>query len=322
MLHAPRLTYEQLIAEFLNHFREYKVLKQKAFYLGESAGLYYDFQAEKIKDFVQYEKRYYSFIQKYCLEKEKKIALISLGCGNARKEKAIMASLEEDGYSFAFFGVDSSPDMIALAEDVLEGETYPYTLFCADFSSDEFLEQLHTAVKTYDIRVYSFLGATFGNVQQSYMADILSDMLEPGDTLWLEVAVRQGTTLTDDRRLFEKYLSWLDSEKHVTFLQKPLHDFQIPIDHGELFVEMKREDVLGALCFVFGFRFLKKTVISFLGHTITLLPGTMVELLTIRAYDGDGLVRFFEERDFRFVASERGLHGQFLFERTTEKRTS
>lgn len=307
---------EDIVKDFLRHFQEYKIFKQKAFYFGDGVDHYYDMSAKKMDEYKKSEERFYSFIRHHCLDTDQRVALVSLGCGNAQIEHLLMKRMKEDGYDFTFFGVDSSADMIDLAKKTLKKAGLKGELLCADFSSEAFFQTCRKELADFDKRIFTFLGGTLGNVEQSYIADILSDMLQPDDVLWIDVSRREEKTEKNDITLFEYYLAWLENDDNRQFLTKPLHDVGIPLENGELFLQMMNEDDIQALRFVFRFRIQKKTVTSFEGKTVTLLPGNVVDLLTVRTYDPDGLVHFFEERDFNFVAKEsQGRRAQFLFQK-------
>ncbi|MBD3310928.1 MAG: methyltransferase domain-containing protein [Candidatus Magasanikbacteria bacterium] len=307
---------QELKKEIYKHFKEFKVFKQTAFYVDKGACMYYDLSPAKKPHLLALKEKYYPFLRRNCCKnKDKKVAVISLGCGNAGKEKDIFGRFYKDGFNFKLFGVDSSEGMIELAEKNLSESKFDYKLLCADFSKEDFIKKLKHELADFDVKVYAFLGCTFGNVEQDYMADILYDMLEKGDKLWMEVAVRSEINEKGDMLLFERYLKYLDQDVRRDFYFRPLKEIGIPYENGEMFLSMIKEENLNDLKFIFRFKILKKTVVCFDGRTVTLLPGTIVDLITIRVYDADGLVNFFEERNFKFIAKECNGVGQFLFEK-------
>ena len=308
---------QELKKEIYKHFKEYKVFKQTAFYVDKGACMYYDLSPDKKPHLLALQEKYYPFLKKYCCQggEGKRVAIISLGCGNAKKEKDILDKIYEDGYNFLFYGVDSSEGMVDLAEKELAGSKFDYKLACADFSKEDFISELKEELSEFDFRLYAFIGCTFGNVEQDYMADILYDMLNEGDKLWMEVAVRSEINERGDITLFERYLKYLDQGVRRDFYFRPLKEIGIPYENGEMFLSMVKEENLNDLKFIFRFKVLKKTVVCFDGRTVTLLPGTVVDLITIRVYDPDGLVNFFKERNFKFIAKECNGVGQFLFEK-------
>ncbi|MCB9798359.1 L-histidine N(alpha)-methyltransferase [Candidatus Nomurabacteria bacterium] len=311
-------TYDEMESEFHKHFQQYKVCKQKAFYFGEGAELYLKISGAKTDLFVEQEDLYHGFLQDNIDITKDEFVIISLGCADARKEKVMLERLSRDSDKVSFIGVDSSEEMICIAKETLKESPVSCEFICADFSSDEFIKRIH-AVTQGKIRIFTFLGSTFGNVEQSYMADMLYDLLEKGDKLWLEVAVRESISDKADRKFFENYLSWFDNEVTRDFLLHPLKLLGVPLDSGELFLNMAAEGDLNALLFSFRFRIDTKTVIEFDEHTVTLLPGNVIELLTIRAYDPQGLRNFFEERNFKFLAYKKCAgkteRGEFMFEK-------
>ncbi|MFH0857208.1 MAG: class I SAM-dependent methyltransferase [Candidatus Magasanikbacteria bacterium] len=307
---------DDLIRDFFSTFQEYRIFKQKAFYMGKNADVYYQLSSKRMEDFFSTEETYYLFLKENILQKGKKVAFISLGCGNAEKELHILKLMKRDGYDAVFVAVDSSEDMIGLAKKTFEKENFDVQFVCADFSSPEFFDKFSERIVGCDFSIYTFLGATFGNVEQSYMADIIFDLLNPGDKLWLEVVARDETTKKDALHFFEKYYAWLSNDTVKNFLNGPLKELGIKPENGEIYLQMIEEDYLKSLKFVFRLKIKKKTVIHYQGKTTVLLPDNVIDLMTIRAYDAEGLVGFFKERNFQFIAQKKAQGmGQFLFEK-------
>ncbi|PIR03543.1 MAG: hypothetical protein COV59_05115 [Candidatus Magasanikbacteria bacterium CG11_big_fil_rev_8_21_14_0_20_39_34] len=308
-------TGDELSQEFLKHFQQYKVLKQKVFYFGSGVEMYFDISSSLKDAFLDQKEEYLNFFEEYFHLQGKPFVIISLGCADSSKEAALIKRLKEKGYHFSFVGVDSSEDMIEASRKTLENLDVEYQLICADFSTEEFTEEMKK-IGSDVIRVFTFLGATFGNVEQAYMADILSDLLKKDDKLWLEVGIRKEISDKNDRMIFERYLGWLESPLHRKFLLKPLLEFNIPEENGDLFLQMIVEADLNALIFSFRFKILEKTVLNFPDHTVTLLPGNIIDLLTIRSYDPGGLTNFFEERKFKLLSKrDNGRTGELMFEK-------
>lgn len=310
-----------LIEDFLKHFQEYKVFKQKSFYVDGGADLYYDMVGLNKEHVIAIDNSLYPFLKRECLDKsglDKKYVLISLGCGNSYKEKAIGEASLKDNVDLFIVAVDSSPEMIELSEEILKDSQFGYQLLCADFSKDELHNHILNEFSKDVPKIYGFLGGTIGNVEQDYIADILYDLSSPGDMLWLDVVVREMINDKGDRLLFERYLNYLENPKTKYFFFHPLEELGVSEQSGELYLSMETEETLNALKFVFRYRFNQKVVINLEGHTVNLLPGMTVDLFTIRAYDPEGLNQFFEERSFKPLAQEfvKGS-GQFLFEKQT-----
>lgn len=307
-------TEEEMRDDFLKHFKQYKVFQQKSFYFDGGADVYYQGLNKKRVHTLELQKKYCDFLEQTLIDREKSIAIISLGAGNSEKEKVFLDQMHKDGYKFKYVGIDSSRDMIDMSQHILADVPYDVTLLHADFSNESVIEKVRELTSSYDQRLYAFIGGTLGNVEQDYIADILFDMLVPGDKLWVEVGIRPEKTDKQDRLLFERYLGYLDFRKDFYFL--PLATLGVPPENGEMFLQMINEESLGSLKFTFRFRFTEKTVIKYKKRTITLLPGSTVDLISIRSYDPEGLAHFFEERHFRFLGKDSGEHmGQFLFEK-------
>jgi len=307
---------KEIIRDYLFYFQQYKVFKQKAFYFGDGAKRYYSLGKNE-KNSFQYEKKgYYNFLKESFLDGEKKFSIVSLGVGNASKEKELLEELLKTEYDFSFFGVDSSRDMVELANQNLEALNVSGKLICADFSLPKFLTKLQKEVHLYDKRLYAFLGSTFGNVEQSYMADILYDLLNEKDSLWLEVPVRLGDSEKENLQIFQKFLKTLSDDTHKQFFLQPLLELGIAEEDGELSVHVANEEDVDALKVCFQFRMKNKKKIVVDGSTIILLPGNSIDLLTARVYTPEGLIHFFKERNFEFKSYKKiGTFGQFLFEK-------
>jgi len=309
---------KDLIDDLYQRFQEYKIIQQKAFYSGKGAEKYYSLTNDQLEDFLGADNKYFKFLEDNCLvnNKDKSFAFISLGCGNAEKEVKIVELLQKNGYKTKFFGVDSSEDMIILAKNSLKKSEIDGELICADFTSEGFFQKFSKGFTDFDFRVFTFLGGTLGNVEQSFMADILYDLTQKGDKLWMEVGVRDEKTKKEDMKLFARYLDWIDNPQKRSFLVTPLELLGIQEKNGKISVQMVYEKYLDALRFVFRFRVEEKTVITLQDKTVILLPGNEISLLTIRWYDPEGLQNFFEQRNFTFVEKmTEGSRAQFLFEK-------
>ena len=313
--HVKTVTSEVEVKEqFIRMLREKKQANQNALYLDEGAELYYSVPTTGSRAHaVALFDNHYPFLKKNLLKKGKRIALISVGCGNADPEKEPLERMKADGYDVTYFAVDCSLAALELAREKIKHIDIPKHFLCADFGSRRFRDEIAELTKDHDIRVYAFFSATIGNLEPDYVADVVTDLMQKGDYLWVDVSVRMGTTPLDDRKLYERYRDYNEMKEWRDFMFRPLEDLGIPADSGEFITEMSTKEELNALQFTFKFHATKKVKVTYRNQRITLLPGHEIALFNIITFDPEGLINFFVERDFTFVDSDVKPLGQFLF---------
>lgn len=92
----------------------------------------------------------------------------------------------------------------------------------ADFSSSDFRNYIHNKTKGYGQRIFMLFGNTLGNITQTRIVDTLYNVMQPGDYLWIDVAMRSGTdqaSTVQDAQYFSRYAT---SESVLPFLIYPL----------------------------------------------------------------------------------------------------
>lgn len=139
------------------------------------------------------------------------IDLISLGPGDGAKEaRAIELLIGHSGPGhrmidwLTYTPVDVSIPLLRLASEKarnlirekVETERWPHFLVrpsCSDFEDGNIGFTGHLSEADEDRRLVLFLGGTFGNLKSetAFVERTLSQVLRPGDLLWLEVGVRQ-----------------------------------------------------------------------------------------------------------------------------------
>lgn len=289
--------------EFARDIRD-RHLDQKFLYTDpESALQYYRVLEEKKKkmatqDFTGDE--YFTFL-KDRLTKDERIAIISLGCGNSEREKKILKELKENGYDFIYVAVDSSHPMLEMSEKELADLSIEKWFIEMDMTDNSFKDKIVELTKDYPKRIFSFLGGTLGNVNQTNIADVLYNILSHGDLLWLEVGARLDMTTESDLRLFNRYASYLQNDQVMSFYFHPLAKIGVPYDTGKMNLKTQQERSVGALLFTYYFTFGKKFVIELDRETIHFLPNEEIELQNNRVYHPETLISFFEEHEFAGV---------------------
>ena len=294
-------------------------LEQKFFYTEEGADLYYgsyDHSAKSVPvDFSSPE--YYDLITKE-LKKKQRIALVSLGCGDASSEKPLLKELKKDGYNFTYFAVDISRQMLDLAVSNLMNLGIDTQYLCADIMSKDFREEIIQLTADFDCRVFLFLGNTISNVNQTNIVDSLYSMLKKDDLLFLDLRIRRSLDNSEDLELFNFYSQYLQDPKKIKWLLGPLRSVGIDPNCGVLNLEMLKEKSVGAILLNFFFLFNKKVVIKARNEVIHFLPEERLDLLNIRAYYPDTLNNFFKEHGFRLVQSKINQnirHGFFIYQK-------
>ncbi len=165
-----------LLAEFIQNRR----VPQNLFYLMNGADSFYSYRNLEV-DQIPWREEYEFFIRQSLWTKSQSIGFISLGCGNARPEKQLLRHLHLDGFDISYLGVDSSDAMLALAEATLAEERFPKSFVLADFGGPEFPSDLGRLTHRFDSRIYAMIGATFGNFDQAYVADLLGRLVSVND---------------------------------------------------------------------------------------------------------------------------------------------
>ena len=291
-------------------------IEQKQQYIGAGANAYYEsrkMQRPFFKGGLSGED-YTNFIKSYFFQNNQPATstIISLGCGNASKEKTLLLSSTD--LDINYIGVDSSKEMLDIAKQELEAIEIKKQFICADFSSYNFRQELSSITKQNHPRIFAFLGSTIGNIPLTHIVDTLYNMLLPEDVLWLDVAARPDKSSETDITIFKHYTQYLEQKEYTDFQYSLLNNLGIPLATGEFTLQMIKEDAVGALKFQFGFLFKERVKISLRNESVTFLPGEQMDVGHIRVYDVPSLEKFFWEHEFECIASEiKGNKAQLLF---------
>ena len=311
--------------EFVENLKNRKI-DQKFFYMGDGARAYYESARQKkkanVNSYLPLE-AFANFLRDQ-LSKEAVNAFVSLGCGNAEQEAAVMRILSQEGYRFAFFGIDSSAEILKDAEAQLASlpPEIGKTLILADLTTSGFREKINDLVRSYDRRVFAFLGSTFGNFNQTNITDSFYNLLSPGDLLWFDVATRPGVTALEDFNLFNRYSAYLKIDDASHFWLAPLLELGVDRGSGVMRLSSDKEPSVGAMKFRFSFVFSRKVVARIGEDVLHFLPGEKIDTQTIRVYHPETLINFFQEHSFSLVKSQierlspEISKGQFLFKKS------
>lgn len=284
--------------DYLAEFQRTRKVRQNLFYLTEGAESFYAYRSEDLEQ-IKWQDEYAFFARQSFWRREKLLAFVSLGCGNARAEKMLLHQACQEAYPIIYVGVDSSRAMLGLAERTLADEAFERTFLLADFSTAAFRQKLAEVAGACDARVYAMLGGTFGNFDQPAIAGILHEMLTPGDYVYLDIVPLYGVE-ERDRQLRRRLLQL--PQNMALFFAHLLERLCISPEAGELYGVETRDPDLEAWRYAYFFRAHDAfTFTCFLGD-VYLGAGDSLELLNVRAYDPAALKTFMATYGFAFVA--------------------
>ena len=294
-----------------------RTLEQKFLYMNTWAGTYYDI----VKVDNIYHERYprtlfIDFATKNVFSKDKKIAIISLWCGNSEIEASIFEHLKEP-FKIDYYGVDSSKNMLNLSIQRMKSITNVEKHFiCADFSTNEFRRELTQLTVKSQERIFTFFSNTFGNIEPNNIIDILYNLLKPGEKIRLDVRLRSGKTTKDDLKDFEKYHWYLHNPETLSFFYNPIEAIKIDKKNWFFGLSTKKVEHINAIKYQYNFILNKKISVMIKNETITILPWEGIKILNIYTYDPDGLINFFEGHNFKLIKKLiQDERWQFLFEK-------
>lgn len=288
---------DSLEAGYLAEFIQNRRVPQNLFYLMDGAGSFYSYRNAEV-DQIPWREEYEFFIRQSLWTRSQSIGFVSLGCGNARPEKHLLRHLHLDGYHIFYLGVDSSDAMLALAESTLAEESFPRSFVLADFGRPEFPSDLARLTGQYDSRVYAMIGATFGNFDQVFVADLLGRLVPAHDYVYLDVVPMYQAEEQNVR--LRARLSRLPINLS-RFFDQLLSMLGLSLEQGRVVCVESGDGGLNTMRFTFLFEVVSRITVSCLGSDVDLLPGEQIELMSIRAYDVESLKVFLEQRGFTFV---------------------
>lgn len=305
------------LSDELSYCLRNRTLEQKFLYMNTWANSYYNIvKVDNIYHESYPRTLFIDFATKNILSKNKKIALISLWCGNSEIESYIFEHLKTQ-FTIDYYGVDSSKNMLDLSIKRMENIININKHFiCADFSTNEFRRELTQLTTKSQERIFTFFSNTFWNIEPNNIIDILYNLLKPGEKIWLDVRLRSGKTTKSDLNDFEKYHRYLHNQATINFFYNPIE--AVKIDKNNWFFSLSTQKVehINAIKYQYNFVLNKKIILTIKNETITILPWESLKILNIYTYDPDGLINFFEGHNFqlinKLIQNERG---QFLFEK-------
>lgn len=301
--------------KIFNDLREYRVMNQMALYLDAGVDRYYNPNTAFLKHYDYL--KLAQLLARVLIEKQGlSVAIISLGCGSCETDKVLLEHLQEMGYNFSFFGVDSSLRMIRKANDVLHSATFDTHLICANFGAFDFQEELDEIIGHYDVKIYTLFGSTMGNLDQGYIGDTLRDILLPDDYLLLDIGGFKTITYLNKLQLFNRYSEYIDSPYEAEFFLGPLKDFGVPQDIGKLILDIETDHATQAEVFIFKFEIKKSIELTLRKKTVGLTANEQIDVCRILVYDFNELIKFLKKKKFEFKDQLHGeYNNQLLFQR-------
>ncbi len=288
---------DSLEADYLAEFLETKRVPQNLFYLLEGAHSFYTYRNADVAQ-IAWQDECAFFEEQPFWSPASRYAFVSLGCGNAGPEKMLLRHFVECGRPVHYIGVDSSQAMLDLAAETLREEAFRKTYVLADFAQPDFPDRLRGLVEGFDVRIYAMIGGTFGNFEQSRIAEILSDLLAAGDYLYLDIVPLHESGEENDR--LRARFSRLPENLRL-FFDRLLASLGLSREHGEIVSSADGDGGLNTIRYTFYFEASERITFPCLDLEVDLAPGERVELLSIRAYDIESLRQFLADWGFAFV---------------------
>ena len=239
------------------------------------------------------------------------IAVISLWCGNAMEEKALLERLTEDWYSFEYYGVDSSKSMLELADQSLKDINIPKYLIHGDIMTEEFREEIKKMTAHITIRIFTFLWGTFINPNQTEITESLYNMMWMNDVLRTDMLVRDDDNEQNNELVYSRYLNFLNDETIIDKFFFPLQKVWITLEDWIIEMVCEKEDQVWALLFKYYFTFNKKRVISYRNEILCFLEKDVIIINEIRKHHLDTFLHFMKKHGF-MIASKHIKTVDFL----------
>ena len=297
-----RLTFcdpDRLQGDYLAEFLAEKRVPQNLFYLLNGASSFYSYRSDELAQIGSHDELLF-FRQQPFWSPACRLGFVSLGCGNAGAEKPLLQQMHAEGCGIRYVGVDSSEAMLELAADNLADSDFPQTFALADFELPEFPDQVQALVRDCDARVFAMMGGTFGNFEQSMIADLLGRLVPPASYLYLDVVPMYDAD--DANHRLRARFSQLPENLRL-FFDRLLSVLGLVREDGEIFGVESDDGVVSTIRYTSYFRPLHALTITCLDEEAVLTPDDRIELMSIRAYGVDSLQAFMGRRGFSSVGT-------------------
>ena len=338
------ITDAELEEELLQWLKQ-RSLDQKFLYIQEWANVYYDMVKEKSKEQKEQTGKFiWDSIRKFeDTKKDQKptffpnesllsnfmkdrnyrsypSCLISLWCGDARQEKRLLEELAKSHPQVSYFAVDSSKEMLQLAENNLKNIKLKKTFIQADFTQKKFSQEIDQRTKDKEIRIFSMLGSTLWNPNQTEIITSLHNMMWPSDLLRFDISTREKITEENTQIMINEYRAMLTDpsiqRRNLRLLAK--HGLNIEED-GQLELAVGQEEELGITLLKYYYKFKKDTTLTIANENLKFLTNDRITLLHIRNYHTPKFLEFMNKMGFKLFDSQKQrdtediTRTQFLF---------
>jgi hypothetical protein len=161
-----------------------------------------------------------------------------------------------------------------------------------------------------------FFSNTFWNLQHTNVIDILQNLLNKGEKLWLDLRTRKWTTIEDDLEISTILADDLHRKEVRNSFLEILKWYGVDISSGELILKTTKVDIINALKFEFSFLLKEKSILDIKWQKIVILPWETIKIQQIYSFSPEWLVNFFHEHGFKLIDKQiKWYRGQFLFEK-------
>ena len=261
---------------------------QLLFFVGQGADSYAllrekDFDSEEIRASA-------NFLKSSGLWNEKTpMPFISLGCGTADYDAALIKLIAET-IPVSYVGIDSSESMLNIAKKRLE----PLDIWKHFIAADILYPQhIRSQLKTLGVleqgsKLWAIFGGLFGNMKQDKIMEVLSQLLDIGDYLYIDIAIKLNEEAIETVKL--RYLNF--AQRYKIYFDRFYKITGIPGDVGHIITTLKESDDSGTATFSYEFSFNKAW--GKYGK------GRRIHLLDIRVFDKEGLIKKMDSYGFSY----------------------
>ena len=247
--------------------------------------------SEELKNFSTDDICAYELLGSYA-ELGYSISFISLWCGNAEKEKPLLAKMIAEWFDIRYYGVDSSTSMLQMADETLHDLSMNKIFVHADMMTEEFRYEINELTKKDNIRCFAFLGWTFINPNQTEITENMSNMMGENDILRLQLKARESDEQRDNILVHERYQNFLNNTDIIDNFFYPLSYVGITRKQWVMKMSAGREDHIGALLFRYYFEFTEEVEIEYRNEHLVFLPWERITLIDIRIHYIDKFLEF------------------------------
>lgn len=335
------ITDAELEEELLQGFKQ-RSLDQKSLYIQEGAKIYYETVDEKTStkgkemvgnwieklEMIQTQNKLNFFPNGENLKNFMKdrsywkypCCLISLGCGNGGQEKPLLEELEKDCAELNYLWVDSSKEMLLLAEKNLQNISIPKEFIQADFTQKKFSQDINHRTKNKEIRIFALLWSTLWNPNQTEIISSLHNMMGENDLLWFDISTREKITEENTQTMINEYRAMLSEPSIQRRNLRLLKKYGLNIDEdGKLDLAIGKEEERGITLLKYYYKFRKDTKLTIANENLTFLADDRITLLHIRNYHTPKFLEFMDKMGFKLFDlqkqkdTEVATITQFLF---------